>query len=149
MLVLGGETFLWDIPEVKGLKELVHNLGLETSVLFPGYLLDEDLSCFYSACDFFVFPSLYEGFGLPVLEAMKCGAPLLVSNCSSVPEVAEDAGFYFNPKLPENLVEVFWEAFGDREGVQARREIGIERASKFTWSAAAGIIHGLYDRYGT
>ena len=147
-LVLGGETFLWDIPEVADLKELISRLKLDDSVVFPGYLPDEDLSCFYSACDFFVFPSLYEGFGLPVLEAMKCGAPLLISNRSSIPEVAGEAALYFDPEDSEELVSAFGNAVENPEMVQSRVEEGFKRSTMFTWSAAASAIHSLYERCG-
>jgi glycosyltransferase involved in cell wall biosynthesis len=147
-LVMIGETFLMDIPEVREVKEEVRKAGLESVVLFPGFVADEDLSCFYAACDFFVFPSLYEGFGLPVLEAMKCGAPLLISRTSSLPEVAADCAQYFEPQEVESLVEVFWEACDDPRTVEERRLRGLERARRFTWQASAERVLDLYGRHG-
>ena len=105
------------------------------------------ISYFYCACDFFIFPSLYEGFGLPVLEAMKCGAPLLLSQTSSLPEVAGDCAHYFDPSATENLVEAFWDAYEDSQRVEIMRSRGLKRAKQFTWQNAARRILRLYSQY--
>ena len=75
----------------------LRELGLEDRLLFTGYVPDEDLPAIYSAADLFVFPSLYEGFGLPVLEAMACGTPVVCSNASNLPEMAGDAALLVDP----------------------------------------------------
>jgi glycosyltransferase involved in cell wall biosynthesis len=146
-LVLGGETFLWDIPEINHLKSQIQSLGLADVVVFPGYIPDSVLSRYYSACDFFVFPSLYEGFGLPVLEAMQCGAPLLLSSSSSIPEVAGDSAFYFDPEDLESMEEAFFNAVDDPESVASKVEKGFRKAEEFTWENAAEKVYSLYDRY--
>jgi len=148
-LVLVGETFVLDMSEVREIKGQVRRLGLEGLVLFPGYVPGEEICAFYSACEFFVFPSLYEGFGLPVLEAMKCGAPLLISQTSSLPEVAGGCAHYFNPEEMESLVETFWKAYENPVAVESLRSQGLERAKQFSWSAAAQQIHSLYNQYLT
>jgi glycosyltransferase involved in cell wall biosynthesis len=147
-LVLVGETFLMDIPEARKIREEIQRVGLATEVLFPGFVEDENLSDLYSACDFFVFPSLYEGFGLPVLEAMKCGAPLLIGRTSSLPEVAGDCAHYFEPKEVESLIEVFWKAYGSPEAVEEKKRQGLQRAKSFTWQDAAQKVLELYSRHG-
>jgi len=144
-LVIAGETFGMDIPEVREIRRQIHSLGLEPWVVLPGYVSDEDLSLFYSACEFFVFPSLYEGFGLPVLEAMKCGAPLLVSDTSSVPEVAGDCAHYFDPSELDSLLEAFWKAYENPARVELLRVKGMERATRFSWRGSAEKIHRLYS----
>ena len=144
-LVLAGETFLWDIEEVRVLRERIEQLRLESVVLFTGYIPDQDLPNFYAACDLFVFPSLYEGFGLPVLEAMKCGAAVLASRASSIPEVAGEAAVYFNPEEEESMVSSFLELYGNKGKVEKLRQEGFQRAAGFSWRHAAQKIHRLYE----
>ncbi len=145
-LVLGGETFLWDIPEIFRLKSQIADQGLEKDIIFPGYIPDSLLSRYYAACDFFVFPSLYEGFGLPVLEAMQCGAPLLLSRASSIPEVAGDGAFYFDPENLESMEAAFFSAISDPALVAENVSKCLRRAGEFTWERAAGRIYSLYDQ---
>jgi len=145
-LVLGGETFLWDIPEIKDIRQRAERLGLENHLIFPGYLPDRLLARYYAAADFFVFPSLYEGFGLPVLEAMQCGAPLLLSHASSIPEVAGENAFYFDPASPESMEHAFDRAMDSPDKVRAHVKKGLERAEEFTWEAAAGRLMDIYHR---
>jgi glycosyltransferase involved in cell wall biosynthesis len=144
-LVLGGETFQLDIPEIRELNRLTKKLQIDQLVFKPGYIPDQDLACFYSACDFFVFPSLYEGFGLPVLEALSCGAPVLSSSVTSIPEVSGDCAFYFDPRNENDLVNVFWESFEDRKGIEERRNLGYEWVARFSWEKAAREIIALYS----
>ena len=145
-LVIGGETFVWNIPEVREIRKLVSEKGLEGDVIFPGYIPDNLLSRYYSGCDFFVFPSLYEGFGLPVLEAMQCGAPLLLSRSSSIPEVAGENAFYFEPESEESMLEAYSQAAGNPERVRENIRKGLLRSEQFTWAAAAEKILSLYNR---
>jgi glycosyltransferase involved in cell wall biosynthesis len=147
-LVLGGETFSRELQEVSRLRQQVHRYGLEGTVHFGRYIPDQDLSCFYSACQYFVFPSLYEGFGLPALEAMKCGAAILASRSSSIPEVTGDYAFYFDPHEPESLFAVFQAAQGKPERVEAHRRLGCQRADEFSWSRAARRLLALYESEG-
>jgi glycosyltransferase involved in cell wall biosynthesis len=147
-LVLAGETFAWDIAEVRLLKSECRRLGLEDFVQFAGYIPDEDLPDFYCGCDAFLFPSLYEGFGLPVLEAMKCGAPLLVSQNSSIPEVAGDAAVYIDPESEESIASGFLSLHQDPCLQNRLRQEGFRRAPLFTWQAAARQILSLYESHG-
>ena len=144
-LVLAGETFQWDFQEVRKLRGQIEKLGLESEILFPGYVPDGELSLFYAACDLFVFPSLYEGFGLPVLEAMKCGAPVLASRVSSIPEVGGEAVLYFDPKREETLVSAFFQLYGDEGKLEQLREKGLKRAARFSWRKAAEQMQQLYE----
>ena len=89
--------------EYRKLRKEVEKRGLEDKVLFPGFIRDDDLPAVYSAATLFVFPSLYEGFGLPPLEAMACGTPCVVSNSSSLPEVTGSAALLFNPTSLDSL----------------------------------------------
>jgi glycosyltransferase involved in cell wall biosynthesis len=145
-LVLAGETFCWDVPEMRDLKRLISRCGVESSVVFPGYVDDEILSCFYSTCQLFVFPSLYEGFGIPVVEAMKCGAPLLLSDRTSIPEVAGNCAFYFNPENEDDFLVAFGEALERSLKGREIRTRGKKRAARFTWERTAAGVQALYDR---
>jgi glycosyltransferase involved in cell wall biosynthesis len=145
-LVLAGETFCWDVPETRNLKQLISKCGIESSVVFTGYVDDEALSCLYSACQLFVFPSLYEGFGIPVVEALKCGARLLLSDRTSIPEVAGDCAFYFNPENEDDFLTVFGEALEQSDPGCEFRSRGMERAARFTWERTAAGVLALYDR---
>ncbi|MEO0101133.1 MAG: glycosyltransferase family 1 protein [candidate division WOR-3 bacterium] len=115
------------------LKEL--RIGERVKIL--GYLPAEDLPPFYTGAEIFVFPSLYEGFGLPVLEAMACGTPVICSNVSSLPEIGGDAVLYFNPHSVEELVSQIERLIGDSELREKLKERGIERAKKFSWQKTA------------
>ncbi len=144
-LVMVGETFMWDIPEVLELKRLAGEFAISEHVRYLGFVPDDDLSILYATCDFFVFPSLYEGFGLPVLEAMQCGAPLLISRSSSIPEVAGKAAFYFDPEHVEAMVESFAEAVRNPDLVEQRREEARLLARRFTWRSAAEKMMSIYE----
>ena len=94
--------------------ELTRQLGLEDSVTFPGFVPDDDLPLWYSSATVFAFPSRYEGFGLPLLEAMACGAPVVSSNASSLPEVVGEAGLLVDPSDVEGLCSALAPASGGR-----------------------------------
>jgi len=121
----------------EGFFRRLRELGLEDRVIFTGYVPDEDLPAIYSAADLFVFPSLYEGFGLPVLEAMACGTPVVCSNTSSLPEVAGDAAILVDPTDVRALAGAMERVLTDEH---LRAEIyakGLGRARQFTWAKAA------------
>jgi glycosyltransferase involved in cell wall biosynthesis len=143
-LVLAGETTDPRFPEAARLAELARRMGIGDRLRMLGFLPDELLAAAYSACDFFVFPSLYEGFGLPVLEAMRCGAAVLAANSSAIPEVAGEAAFYFDPTSVESLVDAYREAADQPDLVEEKRRHGLERAQRFTWKAAAERLLSLY-----
>ncbi|GEA17233.1 glycosyltransferase family 4 protein [Moorella sp. E306M] len=102
-----------------------------------GYVSDEDLPALYNAADVFVFPSFYEGFGLPPLEAMACGTPVVVSSTASLPEVVGDAGVYVNPYDVEDIAQGIYRVLTDQELRRQLREKGLARAKLFTWERSA------------
>ena len=130
----------------RGFFERLHDLGLEDQVVFPGFVPEADLPALYSAADFFIFPSLYEGFGLPVLEAMACGTAVVCSNAASLPEVAGDAALMVDPHNVADLVEAIstlWNNEDLRRELQAR---GPRQAAKFTWQETARETLEIYQR---
>lgn len=92
-----------DGPRILELKHLAQTLGIQERVVFTGYVSDAELCALYNLCSLFVFPSLYEGFGLPVLEAMNCGAPVIASNTSSLPEIVAEPEALFDPTNEEEI----------------------------------------------
>jgi glycosyltransferase involved in cell wall biosynthesis len=125
--------------------EAVTRLRLSDQVVF---LQPDDalLSSLYGLADAFVFPSLYEGFGLPALEAMACGAPVACANTSSLPEVVGDAALLFDPLDVEAIADSLWRVVCDRETAARLRSAGPLRAAGFTWARAAEETHALYVR---
>jgi len=116
---------------------LIHKLKLEGRVKYTGYVDTSDLPALYSAADIFIYPSLYEGFGLPPLEAMACGCPVITSNCSSLPEVVGDAAIQINPKNIEQLAFAIECLIANNDMKEFLREAGLKRASEFSWERCA------------
>lgn len=126
------------------LKNHVRHLGLENNVRFLGYVDDSDLSTLYQCAEAFVFPSLYEGFGLPPLEAMAYGTPVIASKVSSIPEVLGDAAEYFDPTDIHDMMEATRRILTDRRRRAELQRKGIERVSQFSWEAMAKKTLDLY-----
>jgi glycosyltransferase involved in cell wall biosynthesis len=134
-------------PEARErLKTLIKKLGLQNDVVFTGYVPEEDLPLFYTAADLFVQPSLYEGFGLPVLEAMACGTSVVSSNATSLPEVVGNAGIMVDPIDVDGFVKAMYEVLtndGLRENIIKK---GLERAKMFTWKKTAEETLKVYEK---
>ncbi len=113
-------------------KEL-KNEKYKDKIIKTGYIDDEDLPVLYSACEIFVYPSIYEGFGTPVLEAMKCGCAVITSNVTSMPEVIGDTGIQINPKSDEDLIEAYRKMYFDKEFQTECRQKAFERSKQFRW----------------
>jgi glycosyltransferase involved in cell wall biosynthesis len=141
-LVIGGPQG-WRHEEVFSLAQ---ELDLEDDVLFPGFIPREELPLWYNAASAFVYPSLYEGFGLPPLEAMACGTPVITSNASSLPEVVGDAGLLVEPTNAEELAQAMQRVLRDDDLRDSLRRKGLERAKMFSWQRAARETARAYDR---
>jgi glycosyltransferase involved in cell wall biosynthesis len=122
----------------------VAHLNLSEHVQLTGPLSDDELPALYNGASLFAFPSLYEGFGLPVLEAMACGTPVLTSTVSSLPEVVGDAGVKVDPYNTEGMAEAMREIIENQSLRQMLRQRGIQRASQFSWENTARKTMGIY-----
>ncbi|NLE75251.1 MAG: glycosyltransferase family 4 protein [Chloroflexi bacterium] len=120
-------------------------LGLGDRVRWLGYVPDADLPALYSAADAVALPSFYEGFGLPVLEAMSCGAPVLCSRSSSLPEVGGDAARYFDPHQPAEMAAVIDQVWADESLRSEMRAAALRRAAGFSWGETARQTYALYQ----
>ncbi len=132
-LVVAGKLGWLTEPILAKVKEL----GLEQRVTFTGFVADEDLPALISAATLLAMPSKYEGFGLPVLEAMACGTPVIASNTSSLPEVGGDAALYARPTDPASWAQLIDRVWGDAELQSSLREKGFKQAAKFKWQTMA------------
>ncbi|RMH79345.1 MAG: glycosyltransferase family 1 protein [Acidobacteria bacterium] len=128
----------------KELTDYVRNRGIEHLVSFLGYVDDKTLTNLYRGAKAFVFPSLYEGFGLPPLEAMACGCPVIASNTSSIPEACGDAAIYFDPEDIEDMAKKIHLVLYNQNLRSLLIKKGIERAKKFTWEKTAERILNLF-----
>ena len=133
-------------PGYQQLQKLIHELGLEQDVLFYNHPSEEDLIRFYNVADLFVFPSLYEGFGMPPLEAMACGTPVVSSNAASLPEVVGDAAILIDPYDTEAMSEAIYNVLSDDSLQEELKHKGLERASQFTWERAAKNTVAVYEK---
>jgi glycosyltransferase involved in cell wall biosynthesis len=115
----------------------IQSLGLAQQVQLIGRVAEDDLPKWYSACNVFVYPSLYEGFGLPVLEAMACGAPVITSNVTSLPEVVGAAGMVIEPTDTEALAAVLARVLNQPQLQAEMRQKSFQRAAQFTWQRTA------------
>lgn len=140
-LLIGGSLR----DEGEKLKDMVISMGLEDDIIFTGYLDDSILPIFYNASEAFIYPSLYEGFGLPPLEAMSCGTPVIASNLTSIPEVTKDASLLINPfdinELSDNLLKLL-----NDESLKASLRIkGLNRSKEFSWVKTANETLKAYN----
>ncbi len=141
LVISGGKGWLYD-----NVADEVQRLGLSERVKFIGYADDADLPALYRAASVFAFPSLYEGFGLPLLEAMASGVPVVTSNVSSLPEVAGEVGLLINPHDVDALAAALDQALHDEVWRTQAIAAGLARARQFTWERAAEQLLDVYAR---
>jgi glycosyltransferase involved in cell wall biosynthesis len=139
LVVIGDE-----VSKYAALRRAVHKHQLHKYVRFLGYLPEETLAVMYRLAAVFVFPSLYEGFGLPPLEAMVSGTPVVTSNVSSLPEVAGDAAVLVDPYDPHAIAEGMYTVLTDERVRRELRRKGLERARLFSWESAVRRVRDIY-----
>lgn len=140
LVIVGKKTRPWE--EVFG---TVEKLGLEQDVIFTGYAPGEDLPGLYNAADLFVYPSFYEGFGIPPLEAMASGTPVITSNSSSLPEVVGNGGILVDPHNIDEMAKAMHEVLTNRALREGLIQKGKERARLFSWEKMARETLRVYD----
>jgi glycosyltransferase involved in cell wall biosynthesis len=138
-LILAG-----DFQRRGDLRERIEDLGITKQTIFPGVVGDDRLVELYQDAAVFVFPSRYEGFGLPPLEAMACGCPVISSNSSSLPEVAGDAAILVDPSDADAFVSAMARVLGDPDLRRDLKERGLSQARRFSWDHTALGILGVY-----
>jgi len=125
---------------------LPSRLGLSQRVSFIGPVSDEELPLLYAGASVFLFPSLYEGFGLPVLEAMACGTPVITSNVTSLPEIAGDAAVVIDPVNTRELIDAMIRVLTNEALAKELRQKGLDRARRFTWEETARQTLQVYKK---
>ncbi|HVA88821.1 MAG TPA: glycosyltransferase family 1 protein [Chloroflexota bacterium] len=140
LVLAGGKGWLYEEIFTR-----IQELGLEPHIRLPGYVLYEDLPLWYNAASVFVYPSLYEGFGLPVAEAMTCGCPVITSTASSLPEVAGDAAILVDPEEVEELRDGLVRLAGSPTLRADLARLGRERATRFDWRGTVAQMVSLYS----
>lgn len=131
---------------VQGLLELLEDLNLEQKVFFTGFVDEADLPLLYGGAKAFLFPSFYEGFGIPALEAMACNCVVVSSTATSLPEVCGDAAIYVDPRSEKSIADGLVAAMGDN--VEQMKEKGRERVKMFSWDRTAVKIRTLIRNLG-
>jgi glycosyltransferase involved in cell wall biosynthesis len=144
LVIVGGKGWMYD-DIFSGVKRL----GLEGHVLFPGFVDDDDLPALYSAAEVLAYPSIYEGFGLPLLEAMACGTPVVTSITSSLPELAGDAALLIEPTEVEAIAAAMCRLLQDADLRRRLVVAGFEQIRKFAWEKAAAQLLGIYEAIAT
>ncbi|MBZ0307998.1 MAG: glycosyltransferase family 4 protein, partial [Anaerolineae bacterium] len=140
LVIAGGKGWL-ESP----LYETMRELGMTERVFFTGFADDHDLPALYSAAALTAYPSLYEGFGFPILESMACGTPVLTSTVSSMPEVAGDAAVLVNPYEVEALSDGLRVLLTDTSLRETLIERGFQQARRFSWQKAAQELKAIYQ----
>lgn len=141
LIIGGGKGWLFDEIFAR-----VQALELTDDVLFPGYIADADLPALYTAAEVFAFPSLYEGFGLPVIEALACGTPVLTADNSCLPEAAGPGALYVKAEQVESIAEGLVTLAENASLRQQLRTLGLAHAAQFTWQRSAAQLLAAYQK---
>jgi len=121
----------------KEIERLINELSLESFIKFTGFVMDNDLPAIYNLASALIFPSFYEGFGFPPIEAMACGCPVIASNAASLPEICEDAVLYVDPYKTEDIAQKIELLLTDESLIDRLKEMGFQRVRQFTWERCA------------
>lgn len=143
LVVIGKKGWLYD-----EILEAPKKYGILEETVFLDYVSDEDLPQFYKKAEVYVLPSLYEGFGLPVLEAMRYGCPVITSNISSLPEAGGNAALYFDPESVSDIEKTLEKVLTDKKLREKMIEKGTEHYKKFTWEKAAKEVLDTLEAVG-
>lgn len=136
----------YDRTELEKLLSEIDDKSLISSIFLTGYVANTDLPAIYSQCQVFLYPSLRESFGIPMLEAMACGIPVITSNTSSMPEVAGSAAFIIDPYKPTEITDALIQITSKPELRKQLIDKGLQQAAKFSWKAMAKDVLKLYEQ---
>lgn len=141
------KLFVVGLPNWKqtGFYNIVRESGFEEDIIFTGFVSEDELVLLYNGASVFLYPSLYEGFGMPLLEAMACGTPVITSNVSSMPEIAGDAALLINPDNGEELKAAVLKLLNDKNLRNDLITRGLKRARQFSWAKMAEDTLAVYD----
>ena len=123
----------------------VRETGMNNRIIFTGFISEKELDSLFRMADFLIYPSLYEGFGIPVLEAMSMGLPVLTSNTTAMPEVAGDAAYLVDPTNIEEMTSAMSELLKNRQRQEEMIEKGLERVRSYTWQNVSESYLKLYQ----
>jgi len=129
----------------EAIREVVARVGLESAVIFSGHVPLDDVRALYAGCALFAFPSLYEGFGMPPLEAMACGAPVVCSNASALPDAVGDAALLVDPRDPDGWAQAMTRVLEETELREHLCQRGALRAKAFSWEQSARDLLAVYE----
>jgi glycosyltransferase involved in cell wall biosynthesis len=139
----------YDRVELNKLLDEIGDRSLINRIVLTGYVVNTDLPAIYGQCELFLYPSLRESFGIPMLEAMACGVPVITSNTSSMPEVAGEAAFIIDPFKPEEITNAMISIINDKNLKMDLIHKGMDQAAKFSWKAMAENVLKIYKEIGT
>ena len=142
VLVIAGKNG-WNYENI---YRKVQEYNLNNKIIFTGYIESEEAVILLKGAFTFIFPSIYEGFGMPPLEAMACGIPVIASNVTSLPEVVQDAGYLVNPFIPEEICDAMYRVLNNQEERTQLKEKGLKRAKEFTWNSSVKLLQEVYKR---
>ena len=134
-----------DQTYLNGIIERNHIENIREQIVMPGYIVNSDLPYIYNSAFAFLYTSLRESFGIPLLEAMACGTPVITSNTSSMPEIGGEEAILINPESPEQITEKMLRLENDEEYYNTQKEVGLKRASLFSWRKTAEQLLNLYE----
>ena len=138
----------YDKTELEKLLQEIGDAELMNKIILTGYIVNHDLPAIYAQSQLFLYPSLRESFGIPLIEAMACGVPVITSNTSSMPEIAGDAAILIDPYKPEEITTAMIKVFNDNNLRTAMIKDGIVQAAKFSWKAMAQDVLKIYTETG-
>lgn len=144
LVLIGGKGWM-----TQPIEKAIAAAGIGERIIMPGYVARAELPLWYSGADLFVYPSTYEGFGYPVLEAMSSGTPVISSNTSSLPEIAGDAGVLVPPREEDRLTAAMARILTDKDLSESLRARGSEQAGKFSWTESVRTCLNLYQSLGS
>ena len=139
LIIAGGQGWKFDASQA------LEGIASRDSVRFIGYVPDEEMSALYSGAEIFLFPTLYEGFGIPVLEAQRCGTAVLTSGVSALPEVGGDAAYYIDPLDTESIAHGIETLLREKELRAALIEKGFANEMRYSWNTSAQKLHAIVE----